>query len=98
MLTAAFRRLQATFTRRNRTPMRTGPGMAQERADAGGGFRRENVLEFTSLFRDFLLIVHVKGLSEKTLRQAMAADHVFCALASFLGEDDHAFAMPGEIR
>src|SRR5215472_2643024 len=98
MLTAALRCFQATFTRRDGTPVGTGPWMTEERANAGCGFGRQDVFELAGLLGDFPLVVHVKRLSEKTLRQAMAADDVFGALAPLLCEDDHALAVSGKIR
>ena len=42
--------------------------MSQEGTDAVRGFRGQNVLELAGLLRNLMLILHMKGLHEKTLR------------------------------
>ena len=75
--------------------MRTGTRMSQERADAFGGFRREDVLELASLLRDLFFVVNMEGLRKEALGQTVPAYDVFRALATFLSEDDHVIAVAG---
>src|ERR1043166_3660438 len=51
------------------------------------------MLELASFIREFLFIVYVKGLGEKALCQAMAADDILSPLAAFFRENNHLIAV-----
>src|ERR1700686_1443599 len=79
----------------NRAAMRAGTRVSQERTDALGGLRREDVLELAGLFRDLFFVVNVEGLCKQPFGQTVPADDFFLALPAFLSEDDHVIAMAG---
>ena len=72
----------AAWSRRNRGAVGAGSGMAEERADFVGGFRRKDVLELAGLLFDFGFAVHGQAVSEEALGQAVAADDAAGAVAS----------------
>src|SRR6185503_7315946 len=79
----------------NRTAVRACARMSKERADTLGCFRRENVLELAGFFCDLFFIVHMKGLRKEPFREAVAADHIFSALAASFSKGDHMVAVAG---
>src|SRR5512136_1109354 len=89
----ARRRRLAAGSRGNSAAVGTGARMPQEGADAVGGVRREDVLELAGLLLDLGLVLHVQGLGEEALRQAVAADDVGGALPAARGELDDQVAV-----
>src|SRR5476649_1111236 len=79
----------------NRTAVRAGTRVSQERTDAFGGLRREDVFELAGLFRDLFFVVNLEGLGKQPFGQAVPPDDVFRAIPASLSEDDHVIAMAG---
>ena len=73
--------------------MRAGFRMSEERADFFRGLGREDVLELARLLLDLHLVLHVQGLHEQALGQAVAADDVRGPPPPALGEADDQVAI-----
>ena len=54
--------------------------MSQKGTNLIGNFRGKDVLKLARLLLDFVLILNLQGLREQTLRKAMPANHIGCAL------------------
>src|ERR1700733_7660398 len=81
---AAF--LQAAFARRDGAAVRTCSRMPQERADAVGHLRAQDVLEGACVLLDGPLIAQSQHIHEQALGQAMASNHAAGALLAFRRE------------